>query len=208
MTPRYAFAAGALALTLTVGGAAALAQTAASRDPAAVKPGVYKVEPGHTRVLFSVSHLGFTTWYGDFTGASGQLSLDPAHPAASQLEVSVPTASLTTTNAKLDGELKGADWFDAARFPTITFKSRTVTPTGPASADVAGDLTLHGVTRPVTLHARFNGAGVNPLDKAYTAGFEVSGEIRRSDFGVTKYVPLVGDQVQLIISAAFEKAGG
>ncbi|MDB5447497.1 MAG: Polyisoprenoid-binding protein [Phenylobacterium sp.] len=205
MTPKYAFAAGALALALSVGGAAALAQ--ASHDPATVKPGVYKVEPGHTRVLFSVSHLGFTTWYGDFTGASGQLSLDPAHPAASRLEVSVPTASVVTTNAKLDGELKSADWFDAARFPTMTFKSRTVTPTGPGRADVAGDLTLHGVTRPVTLHARFNGAGVNPLDKAYTVGFEVSGEIRRSDFGVSKYVPMVGDQVQLIISAGFEKPG-
>jgi polyisoprenoid-binding protein YceI len=185
-----------------------LAQPAPTSSPEAVAPGTYKVEPNHTRILFAVSHMGFTTWYGDFTGASGALQLDPADLSRSRLEVSAPTASVATTNAVLDGELKSADWFDAAHYPTITFKSRQVTRTGRDTADVAGDLTLHGVTRPVTLHARFNGAGVNPLDKAYTVGFEVSGRIKRSDFGVTKYVPLVGDDVDLIISAAFEKQGG
>jgi polyisoprenoid-binding protein YceI len=185
--------------------APALAQSAPATSPAATQSGAYKVEPGHTRVLFAVSHMGFTTWYGDFTGASGSLQLDAAKPENSRLEISVPTASVTTTNAKLDGELKSADWFDAARYPAITFKSRQVTVTGPGRADVAGDLTLHGVTRPVTLQARFNGAGINPLDKAYTVGFEVSGHIKRSEFGVAKYTPLIGDDVDLILSAAFEK---
>jgi polyisoprenoid-binding protein YceI len=194
-----------LLMTLALSAPAVAQQPALVTDPAAVQAGTYKVEPVHTRVLFSISHLGFTTWYGDFTGASGVLQLDPAHPAESRLEVSVPTSSVSTTNAKLDGELKGPDWFDAARFPTISFKSRQVTPTGPDRADVVGDLTLHGVTRPATLHARFNAAGVNPLDKAYTVGFEVSGQIKRSEFGLSKYVPLVGDDVSLIISAAFEK---
>lgn len=197
--------AAAFALGLAVTGAAQ-AQSPASTNPAAVQPGVYKVEPSHTRVLFAVSHMGFSTWYGDFTGASGQLKLDPAHPAASQLEVTVPTASVATTNATLDGELKSGDWFDAAKYPTISFKSRKVIVTSPGHAKVEGDLTLHGVTKPVTLDAKFNGAGVNPLDKAYTVGFEVSGAVKRSDFGVTKYVPLIGDEVKLIISAAFEKA--
>lgn len=191
-----------IAFSLLVGAAAPAATPATAVAPRA---GAYKVEPSHTRMLFAVSHLGFTTWYGDFTGAAGTLQLDPADPSRSQLQVTVPTASIATTNAVLDGELKSADWFDATRYPAITFKSRTVTPTGPTSADVLGDLTLHGVTRPVTLHARFNAAGVNPLDKAYTVGFEVSGRIKRSDFGVAKYVPMVGDDVDLIISAAFEK---
>lgn len=175
--------------------------------PSAVTPGAYKVEPDHTRVLFAVSHMGFTTWYGDFTHASGTLQLDPANPARSQVQVSLPTASISTTNTVLDGELKGADWFDAAHYPTVTFTSTRVVPTGPNAADITGDLTLHGVTKPVTLHARFNAAGVNPLDKAYTVGFEVSGKIKRSDFGVAKYVPLIGDDVDLIISAGFEKRG-
>ncbi len=184
---------------------AAQAQTPANTSPAAVQPGAYKVEPGHTRVLFSVSHMGFTKWYGDFTGASGTLTLDPKNPAAASLAVTLPVASVSTTNAKLDGELKAADWLDAERFPRASFKSTAVTPKGPGTADVTGDLTLHGVTRPLTLHVTFNGAGVNPLDKAYTAGFEAHGTIKRSDFGVTKYVPLIGDDVDLTLSGAFEK---
>jgi polyisoprenoid-binding protein YceI len=177
----------------------------ANPNPAAVEAGTYAVEPIHTRILFAVSHMGFTTWYGDFTGASGSLVLDPKQLAATRLEVSVPIASVTTTNAKLDGELKGTNWFDAAHFPVARFVSRKVTPTGPKRADVDGDLTLHGVTHPVTLHAVFDGAGVNPLDKAYTVGFDARGVISRSAFGVTRYVPLVGDRVQLILSAAFER---
>jgi polyisoprenoid-binding protein YceI len=176
--------------------------------PAAAQAGTYAVEPSHTRVLFAVSHLGFSTWYGDFTHATGTLVLDPNDPSKSHVEVSVPTASVSTTNTVLDGELKSADWFDAAKFPAMTFTSTKVTVTAPGRAEVAGNLTLHGVTQPVTLTATFNAAGVNPLSKAYTAGFEVSGKIKRSAFGVTKYVPMVGDDVTLIISAAFERKAG
>ncbi|MCW6531920.1 YceI family protein [Sphingomonas sp. MMSM20] len=181
-----------------------LAQSATT-TPAAVQAGTYGVEPYHTRVLFAVSHLGFSTWYGEFTGASGSLTLDPAKLGESQVDITVPAASISTSNAKLDDELKGDKWFDVAKYDTIRFRSTRITRTGANSADIAGNLTLHGVTRPVVLKARFNAAGVNPLDKAYTVGFEVSGDIKRSDFGVTTYVPMVGDDVHLIISAAFEK---
>ena len=87
----------------------------------------------------------------------------------------------------------------------MSFKSEKVVATGKDTADVEGQLTLHGVTRPVTLHATFNGAGVNPMDKHYTVGFDAKGRIKRSDFGVKTYVPLIGDEVDLILSAAFEK---
>ena len=184
----------------------AMAQVA-SRDPAKVEAGAYAVEPYHTRIQFAVSHMGFTTYFGDFTGASGSLTLNPKSGAASALDVSVPVNSVSTTNAKLDGELKSADWLDAAKFPTMSFKSTKVTRSGPNAAKVNGDLTLHGVTKPVTLTVAFNGAGDNPLDKKYTAGFEATGKIKRSDFGVTKFVPLIGDTVDLTISAAFEKQG-
>jgi polyisoprenoid-binding protein YceI len=188
-------------------GARAQAPTAVpgNPDPAAVQGGAYVVEPSHTRIQFSVDHLGFSTWYGDFTGASGSLTLDPKAPANSRLVVAIPTASISTTNTTLDGELKSADWFDAAKYPTITFVSTKVTPTGKDRALVAGELSFHGVTRPVTLQARFHGAGMNPLSKAYTAGFDVTGKIKRSDFGVTNYVPIVGDEVSLTISGAFER---
>ncbi len=194
-------------LTLGVALAASLPGAAPAQlvtDPAHVKPGAYAVEPSHTRVLFAVSHMGFTTWYGEFTGVAGQLVLDPKKPAASTLSVTLPVASISTSNAKLDGELKGPGWFDAAKYPSIVFTSASVLPAGHNAARVSGNLTLHGVTKPVTLNVKFNAAGTNPLSHAYTVGFEVSGHIKRSDFGVSKYVPLVGDDVTLIISAAFE----
>ena len=186
-----------------LGAAPALAQVTTT-SPASVKAGTYTVEPSHTRIAFAVSHMGFTTWFGDFTTPTGTLTLNPAKPAASSLIVSVPVASVSTTNTKLDGELKEADWLDAAKYPTATFKADKISATA-GTAKVAGTLTLHGVTKPVVFSVKFNGAGVNPLDKAYTVGFEVRGQIKRSAFGVTKYVPLVGDDVDLIISAAFEK---
>jgi polyisoprenoid-binding protein YceI len=189
--------------SLAVAGSA-LAQ--ASHDPAAVKAGVYAVEPYHTRMLFAVNHMEFTTYYGEFTGVSGTLNLNPASPTASSVSISIPTASVSTTNAKLDDELKSADWLDAAKFPTITFKSTSVTPTGPTTARIAGDLTIHGVTHPAVLDAKFNAAGVNILDKKYTVGFDAVAHISRSDYDVKKYVPLVGDQLDVTISAAFEKA--
>jgi polyisoprenoid-binding protein YceI len=193
----------ALAIAASLAAVPALAQVSTT-TPSAVHPGAYTVEPTHTRVLFSVSHMGFTTWYGNFTGASGALTLTPAKPAASTLEVTVPVASVSTTNAKLDEELKAADWLDAAKYPNATFTASKITASG-GTAKVAGTLSLHGVTKPVVFTVKFNGAGINPLDKAYTVGFEVRGHIKRSNFGVTKYVPLVGDEVDLIISAAFEQ---
>ncbi len=202
MSIRTALVSAALSLAVA---SPVLAQSFANSSPSAVQTGSYVIEPSHTRVLFSVSHMGFTTWYGDFTDATGSLTLDPAHPGASQLQVTIPMASISTTNAKLDGELKAADWFDAARFPTASFRSTAVRIVGQGQAEVAGLLTLHGVTRPETLRVSFNGAGQNPLSHAYTTGFEVRGRIKRSEFGVSKYVPVVGDDVDLMISAAFTK---
>jgi len=170
----------------------------------AVEGGNYAIEPGHTRVLWSTTHMGFTTWYGEFTKTAGTLKLDPTDPAGSALSIIIRTDSVSTTNERLDGELVGSEWFDAADYPTITFVSTSVEQTGPNTANVTGNLTFHGVTRPITLAVKFNGAGVNPLDKKYTAGFDVSGELNRSDYSQNTDVPMIGDDVKLIISAAFE----
>jgi polyisoprenoid-binding protein YceI len=195
--------AGAFTLLSVPAGAQSAPPAKAASDFAAVQPGDYAIEPVHTRILFSINHLGTSTWYGDFTKASGAAKIDPAHPAASSVEVSVPVDSISTTNTVLDGELKGADWFDAAKFPTMTFKSRQITVTGPNEGQVAGDLTLHGITRAVTLQVKFHGAGPNPMTHAFTAGFDATGTIKRSDFGIVKYLPILGDEVTLIISAPF-----
>jgi polyisoprenoid-binding protein YceI len=196
-------AASVAVLALLSIGPSALAQGAP--NPAGVQPGEYKVEPYHTQVQFSVRHFGFTNFSGFFSGASGSLRLDPTNPVASKLEVAIPVSTAQTTVPKLDEELKGAQWFDAAQFPKATFISTSVTKTGPDTADIHGDLTLHGVTRPIELKARFVGAGVNPLDHAYTVGFEATGVVKRSEFGVKTYVPMVGDDVHLTIAGAFEK---
>ena len=199
-------AAGAISVLATATAAPrVLAQGLASADPAAVKAGAYKVESYHTQVSFTISHFGFTDFFGFFSGATGALQLDPAEPANSKLQVTIPIESIVTTVPVLDSQLKGDKWFDAAQFPNATFTSTQITRTGKTTATIVGDLTLHGVTRPVTLQARLVGAGVNPLDKAFTAGFEADGVIKRSDFGVTQYLPLVGDEVHLRIAGAFEQ---
>lgn len=201
----YSPAAGAVVALLSLAAAAPHANAqAVAQSPRAVKAGTYKVEPHHTQVIFSLSHFGFSNYSGLFSGASGTLELDPAKPAASKLTVSIPIQSVMTTSSVLDQELKSDQWFDAAKFPTATFTSTTITPTGERTATIAGNLTLHGITKPFTLQAHLGGAGVNPLDKAYTVGFEATGIIHRGDFGVTQYLPVVGNDVHLTIAGAFE----
>jgi len=185
--------------------AAALVPGAALAAP--VAGGMYKIDSNHTQALFQVSHMGFTEFNGVIPNATGTMMLDPANPAADTLDVMLPVAALSTTNATLDGELKDPSWLDAAQFPAIHFVATKVTKTGETTALITGNLTMHGVTKPIVLDARFIGAGANPLSKACTVGFAAKAVLKRSDFGVTKYVPLIGDEVTLKINAAFEKQG-
>ena len=197
--------AAAFVLAAAVAGSTLAQPAPPSRDPSQVQAGSYVVEPRHTRIVFSVLHMGFTDYYGQFNGATGKLDLDPANPGKSAVTVSIPTDSVDASNSVLTGELKSPQWFDAAKFPTITFTSTKVTPTGKNTATVTGDLTFHGVTRPVTLEAKFNAGGVHPMTKKYTVGFNAVAHLKRSDFGQTTYVPMIGDDVDLMISAEFDK---
>lgn len=202
MKPAYMIAVTALATGLPL---AAQAQAVVNTAPVAVQPGDYVVEPYHTRVQFAVRHMGFSDWYGDFTGISGTLTLDVKAPAKSRVDITIPVASVSTTNSKLDEELRGARWFDAASYPVIRFTSTKVVPLPKGKARITGNLTFHGVVRPVVLEANFVGSGINPLNKAYTAGFNATLQLRRSDFGVSAYVPMIGDDIAIRISAAFER---
>ena len=169
------------------------------------KAGTYMVEPGHTQVAFAVSHMGISPYAGWFSGASGSLVIDPAKPDQARLTVTLPIASVMTTSEKLTEELKASDWFDAAKFPTATFTSTSVRPNGHGGAAIAGNLTLHGVTRPVTIYASLFGTATNQMSHAPSLGFVGRATILRSEFGVSKYVPLVSDEVELIFNAAFER---
>jgi polyisoprenoid-binding protein YceI len=174
-------------------------------ETARVTAGTYRIEPNHTQIGFAVDHFGFSIFRGAFTGASGSLSIDPANPAKAQLSVTVPIASVQTSNPTLNEELVSADWFDATKFPNATFVSSAITLGPNNTALVDGNLTIHGVTRPARMQVHFHGAGINPMDKALTAGFDARMAFNRSDFGVAKYVPLVSDHVELTIAGAFEK---
>ena len=138
----------------------------------------------------------------------GRVRLDPANAAADKVDVVLPVAAISTTNSVLDGELKSADWLDAGKFPEIHFVSTKVTQTGAHTARIEGMLTMHGVTKPITLDATLTGVGTNPMSKAANIGFSATGTLHRTEFGVTKYAPnFVGDEVKLTITAAFAKQG-
>ncbi len=175
-------------------------------DLSRVAAGTYAADPRHTQVAWTINHLGFTEYDGVFGDATGTMTLDPARPGATTVSVEVPVSGLHTTVAALDEHLKKPDFFDIAKYPTVAFKSTGVTVSG-STASIVGNLTLHGVTKPVTLTARFVGAGTNPLSKKATVGFAATTTIKRSDFGMTTLLPALGDTVDLRINAAFERAG-
>ena len=173
-------------------------------DPARISGGVYKVDPNHTQVAWSVDHMGFSTLFGMFGQPSGQLTLDPKAPGEAKLEIEFPISGLTVTSEKFETHLKSAELLDAAKFPTAAFRSTSVVVTG-QKAKVAGDLTVHGVTRPVTLDVAFHGAGINPMNKAETVGFSGTTKLKRSEFGLGAFVPVVSDEVTVTVVGAFEK---
>ena len=162
---------------------------------------VYKIEPNHSSVTFQYTHFGFSHPTGKFMNAVGQVNLDKADPSKSSVEVSFDIAGVNPGVPALDAHLKTADFFDAAKFPTATFKSTKVEVTGKDTAKVTGDLTIHGVTKPVTLDVKLNKLDMHPMMKKEDAGFTATATIKRSDFGMGAYVPAVSDQIDLYIEA-------
>ena len=161
----------------------------------------YEIDATHTHVGFAISHMGFSETYGVFKNVSGTLTLDEKKPEESKVDITIHTDSLDTANDARDEHVKGKDFLDTANFPTMTFKSTKVDVTGKDAATVTGDLTLHGVTRPVSLIVKLNKVGPSPMDKSrQVAGFSAIGKLKRSDFGITTYVPAIGDEVTLTIS--------
>lgn len=175
-------------------------------DAARVAAGSYEVDARHTQVNWQVNHFGFNDYFGLFGDVTGTLDIDPANLGAAKVDVTIPIASVATSSAGLTTHLQTPDFFDVAKFATARFVSTSVIADGPR-AMIKGDLTMLGVTKPVELETRFEGAGANPMNKKATIGFHASTTIKRSEWGMTKYVPMVGDEVKLRISVAFEKTG-
>lgn len=190
-------------------GLAAAAFTPVSAQPAQVPAarvaaGTYVVDANHTQVVWSVDHFGFSRLYGMVGSMSGELQIDPARPSQAKVQIDIPLSGLTISSPGFAKHLQTPDLFDTAKFPTARFVSRSVAVRG-QQATIVGDLTLRGVTKPLTLQARFHGAGANPMNKKPTVGFSATGRLKRSDFGLGYAVPAVSDEVKLEITAAFEK---
>jgi len=163
-------------------------------------PVTYTMDPGHTFVLFSWNHFGFSNPTANLSLGQGTLVFDDKDPSKSSVDVTLPLADLDTHVSKLDEHLKKPDLLDADKYPTITFKSTKVQAAGGNKYKVTGDLTVHGVTKPVVLDATLNKSGEHPMMKVPTVGFDAVATLKRSDFGVGAYVPNVSDEIKVRIT--------
>jgi polyisoprenoid-binding protein YceI len=159
-------------------------------------PESFTVDPDHTFPYFGISHLGFSTLHARFNKTAGNFTLDPAARTGS-IELTVDSSSVDTGQAKRDTHLRSADFFNAKEFPVITFKSSKITFDGDKVVGVDGELTLLGVTKPMMFKVDAMNCGPNPMDKKqYRCGFDATGAIKRSDFGMKYALPAIGDDVK------------
>jgi len=160
----------------------------------------YTLEPNYTQGVFRWNHLGFSSPAAQFSQGTGTLEFDPADPVRSSVTVTIPLSTLNTGVPDLDEDFRSTDFFDTARFPSATFKSTRVEKGSMKDKlKVTGNLSLHGVTKPVTLDVTLVKLGTNPRSSLPTVGFDALTTVKRSDFGLGKYVPQVGDEVEMRI---------
>lgn len=205
---RLALATAALALAAVPGIAQIPSTPAMPGAPTTTRiaAGSYQVDPNHSQVGWEVNHMGFSMLEGMFPVSAGTITIDPAKPAATKVDVTIAVADLAVTSAPFANHLKSDQIFDATKYPTAQFVSTAVKPLGGNKATITGNLTIKGVTKPVTLDATFIGAGNNPMNKKLNFGFGASATIKRSDFGLGIALPIVSDEVKLHIHAAFAAA--
>jgi len=188
------------------------ADEAPTVSTAPVPAGAYKVDKAHTSLIFRVSHLGFSNYTGRFTKVDADLQFNPANLAKSQVNVKIDPRSIDADNppSGFMQTLAGKDWLDAEHFPEMSFRSKSVEVTGPGTFRIHGELSLHGVTRPLVLEAKYNGgyAG-HTYEPNARVGFSAKGSLKRSDFGVSYGIPApgtdfgVGDEVQITLESEF-----
>jgi polyisoprenoid-binding protein YceI len=179
----------------------AAAALAVSLSAPAFAAAPWTIDNSHTTITFTVDHFGYSTVHGFFREFAGELNFDPEAPESSKVAFTIQADSLDTLFAKRDEHLKSADFLDVAKFPTITFQSTGVDVIDDDAARVTGDLTIKGVTKPVVLDVELNKLAPSPMTQAPTAGFTATTVIKRSDFGVSTYVPAVGDELTVRIDA-------
>lgn len=178
----------------------AAALLAAFAAPAFAAPTTYTIDPNHSQVRFGWTHFEFSNIEARFNDVAGTFTYDPENVAASSVEATIGIASVDSGVAKLDEHLQSPDFFDTAKFGTATYKSTAVSESGSGKLKVDGELTVHGVTRPVSLDVTINKIGPHGMTKKPSAGFDATTSLKRSDFGVGLYAPNVSDEIRIEIT--------
>lgn len=175
-----------------------------SMNPQNAPKGIYVVDTKHTSAMFCIRHFGISNYCGRFGGATGKIVFNGSQPEKSSASIVIAVAGVDTPSAALNDELR-RNFFEVDRFPKATFASKSITLTSKSTADITGDLTLHGVTRSVTLHTTFNGGLPHPLNNGYALGFSANASLNIADFGFpdVDWKTFVTDEVALSIEAEF-----
>lgn len=171
-----------------------------------VPSGEYVLEETHGYITFSYSHLGFSTPHVGFDTFSVNLQADQKNPANSKVSVDIDATSINSRVDLFDEHLNGPDYFDTANYPKITFNSTSIKQTSATSLEVNGDLTIKEVTKPATLNVTINKAAIHPMRKVPTIGMSAQGKVSRTELGLGKYAPAVGDEVTIYVTAELIKA--
>lgn len=167
----------------------------------------YTLDTPHTQVMFAVSHMGYSHSIGKFLGYSGGFTFDRSNPEKSTVDVTIDTASIDLGDQKWNDHMKNPDFFNVEKYPTMTFKSTGIAVTGENTADITGDLTILGVTKPVTLNVVHNKSGPRPSGEQFAAGFSATAKIKRSDFGMNYGIGMIGDEVDIRIEVEGNQVG-
>jgi polyisoprenoid-binding protein YceI len=167
----------------------------------------WNMDKAHSQVNFGITHMGINEVGGSFGTVSAKFTATKDDFSDAVIELTADVNSINTGNEQRNTHLKSPDFFNAAQFGTLTFKSNGFKKTGDKTYQLTGDLTLHGVTKPVTLTATFNGTTTNPMSKKTVAGFKVTGTIKRTDFGIGANFPsnMLSDEVSLVANTEFVK---
>jgi len=190
---------------LLLAGCASLVRPNFSQELTELRAGEYTLDPDHAYVLFRIGHLDLSTVVGRFNRVDASLDFDPDNLSALRLDGVIDVASIDLNNKDLERRLQGDGWFDTARFPEAIFRTTDVIPGSGNSFTLHGDFSLHGITRPLSLKATFNGGADNLLTGRYTLGFSAQGQFRRSDYEVDALAALVADEVTVEIHAEFQR---
>jgi polyisoprenoid-binding protein YceI len=191
------------AATISASVAYAQAQAPFSKDFTAQPAGEYVLDKSHASVTWRISHLGLSQYTARFDKMDGKIQYTPATSTASKVEFTIDATSVNTGLAPFNKKLQAPEYFDAEKNPSITFKSTKIEPIAGGKFKMIGDMTLRGVTKPMTWDVTFNGGVYNRFAQAHAVGFSAKGIVKRTDWGMKELVPMIGDDVEVIVEVEF-----